>query len=133
MNDIDFLKQMANSFSDEKPIATALPAFDIKPPSLPVIKDYKMADTQYKVIMERIKEFEDDLDDEHEVAIKLASFGQSILLSVTDIGFSNPFTLVFYGFVDGQPATLIQHMSMLNFLLIAVKKEDPKKDELVFT
>jgi len=90
-------------------------------------RDYKMADYQYEVIMKRIKDFEDELDDEHEIAVQLASFGKDILLSVTDIGYSNPHTLVFHGYVNGQNATLIQHMSMLSFLLLAVKKQNPEK------
>ena len=90
-------------------------------------RDYEKADYQYEVIMERIKYFEDDLDEEHEVAVQLASFGKDILLNVTDIEYSNPHTLVFHGFVNGQNATLIQHMSMLSFLLLAVKKQDPEK------
>lgn len=94
---------------------------------LPEIRDYNLADYSYEVIMDRIKEFEDDLDDDHEVAIRLASFGQSITLAVTDIGYSNPSTLIFYGYVGDQPATLIQHMSQLNFLLLAVKKASPEK------
>lgn len=91
------------------------------------MRDYTMADYSYEVIMERIKEFEDTLDNEHEVALRLASFGQSITLSVVDIGYSNPSTLVFHGYVGNQPATLIQHISQLNFLLLAVKKTDPEK------
>lgn len=91
------------------------------------ISDTEYASYSYEVIMERIQEFENDLDDEHEVAIKLASFGQSVTLSVTDVGYSNPYTLVFYGYVGDQPATLIQHMTQLNFLLLAVKKADPEK------
>lgn len=90
-------------------------------------RDHTMADYAYEVILKRIKEFEEHLDDNHEVAIKLASFGQSVTLSVTGIGYSNPSTLVFYGFVGDQRATLIQHMSQLNFLLLAVKKTDPQK------
>ena len=90
-------------------------------------RDYSMADYTYEIILERIKEFEEDLDSDHEVGIKLASFGQSITMSVTDIGYSNPSTLVFYGFIGEQPATLIQHVSQLNFLLLAVKKADPEK------
>ena len=41
--------------------------------------DYTLADTQYEIIMEQISEFEKNLDDEHEVALKLCNFGQSIL------------------------------------------------------
>ena len=76
--------------------------------------------------MERIKEFEGTLDD-HEVAVRLASFGQSITMSVTDIGYSNPSTLCFLRLIGDQRATLIQHMSQLNFLLLAVRKADPEK------
>ena len=86
-----------------------------------------MANRSYEVIIERIKDFEDSLDDEHEVALKLASFGQSITMSVTGIGYSNPSTLVFHGFVGEKNATLIQHMSQLNFLLLSVEKSDPSK------
>jgi len=92
-----------------------------------IFRDHRMADYSYEVVMERIKEFEENLDDQHEVAVKLASFGQSVTLSVTDIGFSNPSTLVFYGFVGDQRAELIQHMSQLNFLLLSVQKADPEK------
>ena len=91
------------------------------------LRNYNLADYSYEVIIERIKEFEDALDNDHEVALRLASFGQSITLSVVDIGYSNPSTLVFHGYVGDQPATLIQHMSQLNFLLLAVKKADPEK------
>ena len=99
-----------------------IPSFDLEPP-----RDYDLADYTREVIMDRIKEFEDQLDNEHEVGLRLASFGQSIMLSVTGIGYSNPSTLVFYGYVGDQPATLIQHVSQLNFLLMAVKKADPQK------
>ena len=92
-----------------------------------VLRDYNMADYSYEIIMKRIKEFQDELDDNHEVAVQLASFGQSITMAVSDVGYSNPSTLVFYGYVNGQKATLIQHMSQLNFLLLAIEKSDPKK------
>lgn len=90
-------------------------------------RNYNLADYSYEVIMKRIKEFEDELDDEHEVSVKLTSFGQSVTMAVTSIGYSNPSTLVFYGLVGGQRATLIQHVSQLNFLLIASPKADPQK------
>lgn len=90
-------------------------------------RDYQLADYTYEIIMEQIKEFEDDLDDDHEVAIKLASFGQSVTMAVSEIGYANPSTLMFYGYVGDQFATLVQHVSQLNFLLLAAKKQDPAK------
>lgn len=91
------------------------------------LRDYRNADYTYEVIMARIHDFEQTLDDEHEVGIMLASFGKDITLSVTSIEYSNPTTLVFHGYVGTQQATLIQHVSQLNFLLLAVKKVDPEK------
>ncbi|SHI23845.1 hypothetical protein SAMN02745823_03772 [Sporobacter termitidis DSM 10068] len=84
-----------------------------------------MADKQQGIILETIKAFEEDLDDEHEVALKLACFGQTVILNVTGIGFHNPDILRFYGFVNGSKATLMQHVSQLNFLMMSVEKVDP--------
>lgn len=122
--DADFLNKMdeVNRKLQMASLEIQEPEFDPSP-----IRDYRMADYVYEVIMDRIKEFEDELDDEHEIALKLASFGQSITLAVTDIGYSNPTTLVFYGYVGTQKATLVQNMNQLNFLLLAVKKADPEK------
>jgi len=97
------------------------------PLSADSVKKYELASYSHNVILKRIKQFEDSLDEEHEIALKLASFGQSVTLSVTGVGYSNPSTLVFYGYVNDQPATLIQHVSQLNFLLLAVKKADPER------
>lgn len=90
-------------------------------------RDDSLADYSYQVIMKRIREFEGGLNDDEEVAVRLASFGSSVTMSVTDISYSNPSTLVFYGYVGDQRSMLVQHMSQLNFLLLAVKKEDPSK------
>lgn len=90
-------------------------------------RDYRAADYQYEKLIEEIKNFESRLDDEHEIALKLASFGESITINVTEIGYYNPSLIVFDGFVNGNRATLVQHVNQLNFLLIAVKKLDPKR------
>ena len=98
-----------------------------KPLKAELPRDYTRADYAYEVIMERIKEFEDGLDEEHEVGLMLASFGESVTLAVTEIGYSNPTTLVFHGRIKGKNATLIQHLSQLNFLLVAVSRSELNK------
>lgn len=90
-------------------------------------RNYLNADYQYEVICEHLKQFQDELDNEHEVGLQLASFGQTILLNVDEIGYSNPCLIHFYGFVNGQKAHLIQHINQLNFLMMAVPKSDPNK------
>lgn len=84
-----------------------------------------LADHQYEVVMEAIKDFESDLDEEHEVSVKLASFGQSVTMAVTEIGYHNPDVLIFYGYVNDSRSQLVQHVSQLSFLLMSVQKVDP--------
>ena len=64
----------------------------IKPMPIPDIdvRNYNLADYQYELLCNHIKNFQDTLDDEHEVGVQLASFGQSIILNVEKIGYSNP-------------------------------------------
>lgn len=92
-----------------------------------LVSDPHLASWKYKKLVEQIREFEANLDQNHEVAIRLASFGTSILMSVEDFGYQNPDVLYFYGKVNGEEAQLIQHTSQLNFLLLAVQKPDPQK------
>lgn len=108
-----------DTISDTDLYTDALPPLDAK--------NYDMADYAYEVILGKIKEFERDLKDDEEVLVQLASFGHSVTMAVTGIGYANPNTLIFYGYVGDQYATLIQHMSQLNFLLLAAKKPDPEK------
>ena len=95
--------------------------------SADLVSDPYLANWKYKKLVEQIKSFESNLDQEHEVAIRLASFGTSILMSVENIGYQNPDMLYFYGKVNGEDAQLVQHTSQLNFLLLAIQKPDPQK------
>lgn len=92
-----------------------------------IIKDYDNADWKYEKIMEQIVAFERTLDDEHEIALKLTSFGSAITMIVTEIGYQNPDILYFYGFVNGKNAQLIQHTNQLNFLITSVERKDKTK------
>lgn len=92
-----------------------------------LLRDHKNADFQHEILMEYIKEFESELNDDEEVALQLTSFGQSVLLQVTEIGYYNPSIISFYGYVNDRPAQLIQHVSQLNFLLTSAPKLDPNK------
>lgn len=89
-----------------------------------LMRDYYLADWKYEKIMEEIRSFEKSLDDEHEIAVRLASFGTSVMMAVHEIGYQNPDMLYFFGTVNGQSTQLIQHTSQLNFLLTAVKKSN---------
>lgn len=88
-------------------------------------RDYTHADWKYEKLREQIEEFQSDLTDDVDVCIALASFGTSMIMQVTDIGYQNPDILYFYGYINGNQTQLIQHVSQMNFVLMAVKKEEP--------
>ena len=96
-------------------------------PHSSILSDGDCADYQYEIIMNEIADFESALDDDHEVALKLCNFGQSIIMNVEDIGYHNPYLIFYYGYVNGQYSQLIQHISQINFLLTSVPKSDPNK------
>lgn len=107
-----------------------MPIPDIHPPEFPDIEPlpiaYSYSDTQFEILQKYILEYSNSLDDEHEVALLLTNFGQSLLMHVTEISYENSVLMIFKGYVNGKMSTLIQHVSQLNFLLTSVEKEPSK-------
>lgn len=91
------------------------------------IRNYNMADWKYEKIKEQISDFQSGLSNDVDVCVALASFGTNLIMQVTDIGYQNPDMSYFYGYINGNNAQLIQHISQLNFVLMAVKKEEPER------
>ena len=95
---------------------------------------FSYSDTQFEVIKKYVLAFQKSLDQEHDVGLLLTNFGQTMLMEVTSIGYEKSVLMVFRGRVNGNEATLIQHISQLNFLLTAVPKDpDAPKREIGFT
>ena len=88
---------------------------------------YMWSDTQFEIIKKYIEEFEDSLDNEHEVGLMLTNFGQSVLMQVSEIGYEKSVLMVFKGTVNGNPATLIQHINQLSFMLTTIPRQEPEK------
>ena len=89
--------------------------------------------SQFEILKDYIQEFESSLDSEHEVGMLLTSFGTSVLLNVTYISYESPSLMIFKGSFQGSKATLIQHVSQLNFLLTSIKKDaDRPKHKIGF-
>lgn len=106
----------------------------IPTPNVPEIKlpvNANLASEFYERLISMINQFDDELDDEHEVGMRLVSFGQAIQFHVEDLGYHNPSLIRFFGRTeDGQKVELIQHVSQISFLLMSVKRlnpEEPKK------
>lgn len=90
-------------------------------------RNKQLADYQFEILVNSIREFESGLDENQEVVLKLASFGQAVLMNVTKISYSNPAIIHFYGYVNNQKAELVQHVSQLSFLIMSAAKADPCK------
>jgi hypothetical protein len=88
------------------------------------------AEWMYERLKKYIKEFEAQLDDDHEVGAHLVSFGQNVTFHIQDMGYHGPDIITFYGKDDqGQDLQLIQHISQLSVLLVQVRKqhEQPRR------
>ena len=102
-----------------------------KRPTTEELKDVlKSSDSQanpakwtYERLGTYIMDFEASLDEEHEIGARLVSFGQAITFHIQDIGYYGPDIINFNGIdSEGQKVQLIQHISQLSVLLVAMKK-----------
>lgn len=89
------------------------------------------SDTQFEILQEYIQNFEKTLAPEHEIALLLTNFGQSISMIVTEISYEESVLIVFKGYVRGKMSTLIQHVSQLNFLITSVEKEPNRPKHII--
>lgn len=93
----------------------------------PPKKDLSAAEWMYLRLAQAIDAFEKKLDDEHEVAFNLVSTGGGQMLHADSLGFWAPDLLVFVGRNEqGLPIQLFQHVSQVNMLLAAAKKQTPE-------
>lgn len=80
------------------------------------------AEDVHEHLMWRVKGFQAGLKDNEEIGLRLANFGEAAQIHIRAIGFKNPNLIEFHGLnPDGHEVTLVQHISQLNFLLIAMK------------
>jgi hypothetical protein len=99
----------------------------------PDVSRLNPAEWAYNRLVEYIKEFEKGLDEEHEIGARLVSFGSNFTFHIQDMGYYGPDIITFYGQDDkGQDVQLIQNISQLNVLLIALKKLQDKPRRLGF-
>jgi hypothetical protein len=84
------------------------------------------AESTYRRLMKYIGQFEMQLDRDHEIGGRFVSFGDDTHFHIADVGYWNPDIITFDGFDQtGNRVKLIQHVSQLNVLLVAVRKTTP--------
>lgn len=95
----------------------------LRPPINP-----NLASEFYNRLVEMIKDFDGKLDHDLEVGIRLVSFGQTVQFHIEDLGYYDPSLIRFHGRLDdGSKVELIQHVSQISFLLMAVKRLNPEE------
>lgn len=103
---------------EQKPLPKALAA---KP-----YEEKSPAEWAYERLILYIQNFEEQLDNEHEVAMGFTG-GDAGVLRIEGIGYFDPDIVTFYGTdSEGARTQLIQHVSQLNVMLRALPLEEPE-------
>jgi hypothetical protein len=102
-------------------IAASLSRPEIVVPPMPRIPN--VAESAFQRLVKMIQSFESRLDDGHEIGVNLVSFGASTVFHIESVGYYGPDIITFHGVNENQERLqLIQHVSQLSVLLVAVKK-----------
>lgn len=120
------------------PPTDAVAALAYAPPEMPPVPqvrlpDGHMASGLYDRLTAWIQEFEEGLDADHEVGVRLVAFGQALVFHLTQMSWWNPALIRFDGFDDaGNPVQLIQHISQISVLLHRLPKQGPEARKVGF-
>ena len=86
------------------------------------------AEWMHERIVRSINSFEEQLDQDHEIGARLVNFGSNRTFYIEDVGYWGPDIIIFNGKTqDGNSVELLQHISQLSVLLVALEK--PQEQE----
>ncbi len=112
-------------------VSMSPPMMDLNLPPTPAQQNY--ASEFYKRLVSWISDFEKELDGDHEVAVRLVSFGQALSFHLQDMSYWNPSLIRFDGVTsEGQTVQLIQHVSQISVLLMRAEKLGGKANRVGF-
>jgi Family of unknown function (DUF6173) len=93
-----------------------------------VAADRRAEDLFYRLVS-YIREFEANLDHDHELGARMVSFGTAVQIHIVDMGYWNPDIVTFDGLDEaGHRMKLIQNVSQLNVLLMAMPKREENEE-----
>ena len=122
MSELDKILPDPESFPKTTPV---MPLSDLVPTSR-----LNPAEWMHERIVRSIDDFEKKLDQDHEIGARLVNFGSNTTFHIEDVGYWGPDIIIFYGKAqDGNSVELLQHISQLSVLLVALKKvhEEPRR------
>ena len=92
-----------------------------------------LASEFYKRLVNKINLFNESLDDEYEVGVRLINFGQTITFHLQDMDYLNPSLITFLGETEtNERVELIQHISQISILLMKLRRKDPSQPKHPF-
>jgi hypothetical protein len=112
-------------YNDASPQYSSTHTFNRFQAEVPYVPDTRSNPFQgtCRAVRTSIEEFEGALDENHEVSIRLASFGSSVEFHAEEIRFSPSNVITFHGYTDsGEKVQFVQHVSQVSLLLKAVGK-----------
>ncbi|MGB3515567.1 MAG: DUF6173 family protein [Elainellaceae cyanobacterium] len=122
---LNLKKQMMNI---DLSVTPRMPEIQIPRNPLITHAESNYASEFHKRLVKWINDFDASLDNEHEVGIRLVSFGQTVTFHLQDLGYWNPSLILFSGTIEsGAPVELIQHVSQISILLMKMERKDPDK------
>ncbi|MBE9487025.1 MAG: hypothetical protein IMY82_07630 [Chloroflexi bacterium] len=96
------------------------------PSAAPRSADENLAGTFYRRLLQWVSDFDQSLDEEHEVGVRCVTSGQTMAFHLSTISYCNPALLRFVGVTNaGEPVELIQHISQINLILVKLRRRDP--------
>lgn len=118
-----FGNQMANLANLKVPALAETLAYTI--PKIEIPPNPNLASEFYSRLVAWITEFDESLDDNHEVGVRLVNFGQAISFHLTSMGYWNPSLIKFLGITDkDEPVELIQHVTQISILLMKMPRKN---------
>ena len=106
--------------AEQKPLPSAI--------SKKPVDQKSPAEWAYERLILYIQNFEEQLDNEHEIAVGFVG-GNAGVLRIEGIGFFDPDIVTFYGTDEfGAKTQLIQHVSQLGVMLRALPKSTDEKE-----
>jgi uncharacterized protein DUF6173 len=123
---VAFPKLPLPDFSAYMPPAFTYPDIDLPPSPFVTSVEANYASEFHKRLAKWINDFNESLDNEHEVGVKLVTFGQAVVFHLEDIGYWNPSLISFKGKTEeGNPVELIQHVTQISVLLTKLPRDNP--------
>ena len=100
-----------------------------------LLDDHKLnpAKWTHERIVRSIIDFEKKLDETLEIGLRLVSFSNAEVIHINDVGYWGPDLVIFYGRNSlNHPVELIQHITQVSVLLVAMPKEGEEARRIGF-